>query len=639
MSDSDSTDSSHGFVTRRGRTSGFEPVSPLLDIPLTTRFMTELKEETQLPIHQRPRSSIYGNLRTKSGTGLSSSPARRRPPSPENHPTYGSIGRTIPVRFADTPPQVSEPAQPDILNKPTPKEREVNDEATALNDSLVALGISRNTINVLIANYEIDLVPMNICMTEAEDLRSLAIPMLEVKKIINLSQFYLHHEFTPPPDMNVIQLMKSVQKINQPDFSSPLPPRTPVQSIHAGAGEIATALTPEIMTIREAKTESIPKFTGQWRDWRKWFESTKAVLGMNGWMSIANSKTKPTTRAELQANNTMYYQLLKATTDSQVYGLVHQYLPSPDATGTDMLADGRLAWQALIEEFTNPENTAAMRTAVEAELLALRCTEKDSIIQYIDAFNKLYRELIALGHAYDPDTLFHHFTDRIQGKRYELDLAIGIRKGWSLQQMQKALRRSDLHETRKEENLKAYNMRMAKATPKASTVQKVKDSEKPAASTNQKEKAGTKQAPKADSSANNTNGDVTYKNGFKVSQAQVSAIPKATRNKIKGAADKKSAVKIFKEWKKSQSAATDSSDKTKTTSNSNNSTASDSNANTDANSNGSVTPNWQQARQRRFRVKFAPDVKDGQPLNKVPQVKVLEEPKTVGGYSLLFTFQ
>jgi hypothetical protein len=203
--------------------------------------------------------------------------------------------------------------------------------------------------------------------------------------------------------------------------------------------------------------------------------------------------------------------------------------------------------------------------------------------------------------------------------------------------MQKALRRSDLHETRKEENLKAYNMRMAKATPKASTVQKVKDSEKPAASTNQKEKAGTKQAPKADSSANNSNGDVTYKNGFKLSQAQVSAIPKATRNKIKGAADKKAAVEIFKEWKKSQSAATDSSDKTKTTSNSNNSTASDSNANTDANSNGSVTPNWQQARQRRFRVKFAPDVKDGQPLNKVPQVKVLEEPKTVGGGTAFFS--
>jgi hypothetical protein len=326
-----------------------------------------------------------------------------------------------------------------------------------------------------------------------------------------------------------------------------------------------------------------------------------------------------------------------------VYGLVHQYLPRPDATGTDMLADGRLAWQALVEEFTNPENTAAMRTAVEAELLALRCTEKDSIIQYIDAFNKLYRELIALGHSYDPDTLFHHFTDRIQGKRYELDLAIGIRKGWSLQQMQKALRRTDLHETRKEENLKAYNLRMTKATPKASTAQKQKESEKPAASSNSNQKAGTKQTPKADVPATNSNGDVKYKNGFKLTQAQISAIPKATRTKIKAAADKKAAVEVYKEWKKSQSNTTNNSNSSSnanenSTPATSSSTNSESNANTGSNSNGSVTPNWQTARQRRFRVSFAPGVKDGKPLNTIPQVKKLEEPKTVGGGTAFFSF-
>jgi len=90
-----------------------------------------------------------------------------------------------PERFATSN---TAPPQPDITET-TPKQRTVTDEATALMDSLKALGISRNSIQILKTNYEIDQAPMNICMAEADDLRSLAVPMLEVKKIINLSKF------------------------------------------------------------------------------------------------------------------------------------------------------------------------------------------------------------------------------------------------------------------------------------------------------------------------------------------------------------------------------------------------------------------------------------------------------------------
>jgi hypothetical protein len=68
----------------------------------------------------------------------------------------------------------------------------------------------------------------------------------------------------------------------------------------------------------------------------------------------------------MQANNMIFYQLLKATIDSQVYGMIKQFSPSVGADGLYTLADERRAWQALVSEFNPVDNIAAMKHAVEA---------------------------------------------------------------------------------------------------------------------------------------------------------------------------------------------------------------------------------------------------------------------------------
>jgi hypothetical protein len=360
------------------------------------------------------------------------------------------------------------------------------------------------------------------------------------------------------------------------------------------------------------------------------------VLGINGWLHIANSRVAPTSKAEMQANNMIFYQLLKATIDSQIYGMIKQFSPKIGADGQYTLADGRLAWQALVAEFNSTDNIAAMKHSVEAELLALRCTDKDSIVQYICDFNNLYTELIELGHVFDPDTLYHHFTDRIITKKYDLDLQWGARRGWSLHELQTALRNASIDDERKRASLHAYTLRAAHATPKANS----SSGNGPRQSSTKKDPEKASAKPVAANTSSTTpktttvdsNGDVTYPNGFRLTKKDSVEMSKAQRIKIKKAPDKNTAMEIWKKWR---NRTQESSNSKPNSSNSSSPTVSETTSTPAAPaSSTSAVPNWQQ---RRFHVHFAKDVKAANNSSTPPiPVQSLQEPKTMGGGPTIF---
>jgi hypothetical protein len=201
-----------------------------------------------------------------------------------------------------------------------------------------------------------------------------------------------------------------------------------------------------------------------------------------------------------------------------------------------------------------------------------------------------------------------------------------------LEQLQNALRNASVDDERKRASLAAYSLQTAHATPKTNptSVQgnsKKKDSEQAAPKT-----AAANQKDSSPKSTTDGNGDVTFKNGFKLSKKDAAEISKNQRAKIKNAPDKAAALEIYKKWRT----------RTQESSNSNNANSGNSSSPTVSatasppaatTTSTSAVPNWQQ---RRFRVHFADNVKFNSFENPPVPVKPVEEPKTVGGGTNFF---
>jgi hypothetical protein len=309
----------------------------------------------------------------------------------------------------------------------------------------------------------------------------------------------------------------------------------------------------------------------------------------------------PTSKAEMQANNTIFYQLLQATINSQVYGLIKQFSPSVGVDKLSKLADGRLAWQALMSEFNFTDNIAAMKHVVEAELLALRCTDQDSIVQYICDFNSVYTELNELSHVFDSDTLYHKFTDCILATRYDLDLQ------WEAR--------------RQRASLAAYSLRTAHATPKSNPNPSQGNSNEKDSKTAAPKSAAANQKAPSPKSTTDSNGDVTFETGFQLSRKDAEEISQTQREITKDTPNLPAAMEIYTKWR------------TRTHESSYSNNANSGSSSSPAVSETTSTPAATQTSTSAvsIRVHFADNVKLTPSVYPSIPVKSFKEPKTVEG--------
>ncbi|MGH7974158.1 MAG: hypothetical protein ACREBR_01435, partial [bacterium] len=210
---------------------------------------------------------------------------------------------------------------------------------------------------------------------EASDLMRFGLSTLQTRKCIVLQNYVNREGRFPSISTTFTQLVDYNTNANQQAAAATVPtlqthmypPSTIPSSI-----DFDTA-TP-VLSIKDSKTVDIPNFSGQWKDWRKWYMTTRNVLGNNRWLHVAEEKG-PIPKAHLNINNSLYYNLAKATTSSSVSQIVIKFEPKP---GEALHANGRGAWQALVKHYMNSTNVDTMTNSIVSELDNLHVTKSGS---------------------------------------------------------------------------------------------------------------------------------------------------------------------------------------------------------------------------------------------------------------------
>ena len=170
-------------------------------------------------------------------------------------------------------------------------------------------------------------------------------------------------------------------------------------------------------------------------------------------MHIAESDVPLRLQWELEASNSLFWQIAAATSKGQVAGLIRKLEPNKGET----FADGRKAWKFLYDFF---ENEHAKRTRVnvhDADLCALEYTGKDgtTITGYIDKFKEIYSHLEELGEPLTANRKYKAIKDGIKDKSFSNFKVLARQNKYSYDEFDDMLRLEELERERKKGAIEA----------------------------------------------------------------------------------------------------------------------------------------------------------------------------------------
>ena len=130
----------------------------------------------------------------------------------------------------------------------------------------------------------------------------------------------------------------------------------------------------EITTVKELKTATLSPFLGDPLEWSNWYAESRAVLGNNRWLALAEKDMSFfLTEREHSAGDALYWQLTKAVAKGSLKSIVSDFEPRKG----ENYGDERGAWQAIVNRYDTETQISLQADGWDDMLRNLQFTPKN----------------------------------------------------------------------------------------------------------------------------------------------------------------------------------------------------------------------------------------------------------------------